>query len=156
MPDNRKPLMGTDEATIDDKGRILIAKKKRERLGEPFVLAVGTVGCLTAYPQHIWDTMYAEIDRYGGINQGREHYTRLLLGTMEDDLAFDSQGRVVIPHKLRELFQLGGKVLVVGCGNRLEIWAKPEWEKYMQFPDTYGEKRREAIARAYDQMVGRP
>jgi DNA-binding transcriptional regulator/RsmH inhibitor MraZ len=49
-----KPLIGTDEATIDDKGRILVGKKKRERLGEPFAIAVGEVGCLVAYPEPVW------------------------------------------------------------------------------------------------------
>ena len=32
-----KQLIGTEEATIDEKGRLLVSKKKRERLGEPFV-----------------------------------------------------------------------------------------------------------------------
>jgi MraZ protein len=150
---NSKPIIGTDEATIDDKGRILVGKKKRDRLGEPFVMALGSVGCLAAYPESEWQRMLGEIRSHDSINQGREQYTRLVLGTADDELKFDSQGRVVVPQKLRELARLKDKVMLVGCGDRLEIWAKPEWEQYSEFPDSYGQKRREAIASAYAQMV---
>ena len=49
-----KPLIGTDEDTIDDKGRLLVSKKKRERLGEDFVMALGATGCVVVYPELVW------------------------------------------------------------------------------------------------------
>lgn len=150
-----KPLIGTDEATIDDKGRILVGKKKRERLGEPFTMALGDVGCLVAYPEARWQSMVEEIMRYDAINQGRQQFTRLVLGLADDELKFDAQGRFVVPQKLRELAKIKDRVMLVGCGDRLEIWAKEEWEQYSEFPDVYGQQRREAIAKAYNQMVGR-
>jgi MraZ protein len=150
-----KPLLGTDEATIDDKGRILVNKKKRERLGETFTMALGAVGCLVAYPEERWGQIVENILSYDSINQGREQYTRLVLGLADDDLRFDQQGRVVVPQKLRDLARLKDKVMLVGCGDRLEIWARQEWEQYNQYPDTYGQKRREAIEKAYQQMVAR-
>jgi MraZ protein len=148
-----RPIIGTDEATIDDKGRILVSKKKRERLGEPFVIALGTTGCLVAYPEPEWEKVQEEINRYDRINQGRERYSRLIFGLADDELRFDAQGRVVVPRKLRELAKLDEKVLLVGCGDRLEIWAVDEWREYTEYPDTYGQKRREAIEKAYTQMV---
>ncbi len=150
-----KPLIGTDEATIDDKGRILVGKKKRERLGDPFTLAFGDIGCLVAYPEARWQAMVDEIMRYDAINQGRQQYTRLTLGLAEDDLKFDAQGRFVVPQKLKDLARLSEKVMLVGCGDRVEIWAREEWERYTEYPDTYGQHRREAIAKAYNHMVGR-
>ncbi len=150
-----KPLMGTDEATIDDKGRILVSKKKRDRLGEGFVVAFSAVGCLAAYPEARWNHKLDEIFSHESINYGREQYSRLVLGLADDELKFDSQGRVVIPQKLRDLAKLKDKVMLVGCGDRLEIWSKPEWEEYNLTPDTYGQKRRDALTRAFDQMTTR-
>jgi MraZ protein len=152
---NPKPLLGTDEATIDEKGRILIGKKKRERLGENFVMALGEVGCLVAYPEETWEKLYAEIMQFSGINQGRQQYTRLMLGTADDELSFDAQGRVVVPSKLRKLARLDKEVVLVGCGDRLEIWDKDEWRQYNEYPDSYGFQRRETIEKAYVQMVAR-
>lgn len=150
-----KPLIGTDEATIDDKGRILVGKKKRERLGEPFAIAVGEVGCLVAYPEEVWQRKVAEMLSFDSLNQGRQQYTRLFLGYADDELKFDQQGRVVVPQKLRDIAKLSDKVLLVGCGDRLEIWAKDEYERFQEDTEGYGAKRREALAKAHGQMVGK-
>lgn len=150
-----KPLLGTDEATIDDKGRILIGKKKRERLGETFSIALSPVGCLEAWPQEQWEKKVDEILSFDGLNPGTQQYTRLILGLADDELKFDQQGRVVVPQKLRDLAKLKDKVLLIGCGNRMEIWAKEEWEIFNQYPDAYGLTRRQTIEKAYAQMVGR-
>lgn len=150
-----KPLIGTDEATIDDKGRILVGKKKRDRLGDTFAMAVGEVGCLVAYPEEVWGQKVAEMLSYDSLNQGRQQYTRLFLGYADDELKFDQQGRVVVPQKLREIAKLTDKVLLVGCGDRLEIWDKSEYERFQEDTEGYGAKRREALAKAYGQMVGR-
>jgi MraZ protein len=150
-----KPLIGTEEATIDDKGRILVSKKKRERLGDSFAIVFGTRGCLAAYPNVIWERMLEEILQYDSINEGREQYTRLLLGTAEDDLKFDAQNRVVVPQKMREAARLKDKVLLVGCLDRVEIWAKDEFDMFQRDPEMYGRHRREAVVGAYNAMVGR-
>lgn len=147
-----KPLIGTDEATIDEKGRILFSKKKRERLGDDFVVVLGDVGCLEAYPAAVWADRLQNIFRYESINQGRQQYTRLVLGLAEDELKFDAQGRVVIPQKLRTLAQLKDRVLLVGCGDRVEIWDRDQWEEYDRNPEGYGIARRKSIETAYQRM----
>lgn len=154
LPEGFKPLIGTEEATIDEKGRILVGKKKRERLGDGFAIIFGTRGCLAAYPVGVWERMLEEILQYDSINAGREQYTRLVLGTAEDDLKFDAQGRVVVPQKMREAAKLKDKVLLVGCLDRVEIWAREEYELFQQDPESYGRQRREAVAKAYNEMVG--
>ena len=151
---NFKPLIGTDEAIIDSKGRILVSKKKRDRLGEPFAMALGNLGCLVAYPEAVWRRMFDEIMQYSYINQGRQQYTRLVLGLADDELKFDAQGRVVVPQKLRDLAKLEKEVLIIGCGDRAEIWAKEEWDEFNRNPNDYAQHRRDAIEAAYLQMTG--
>ncbi len=146
-------IIGRDEANVDDKGRILVSKKKRERLGSNFTLSLGTLGNLNAYPRQAWNGVLNEIYRYDRINQGRERFSRLILGLAEDEIDFDAQGRMVIPKKLRELAKLTGPVVLIGCGDRLEIWAEDEWNKYNEFPDVYGRQRREAVEEAYSLMT---
>lgn len=151
-----KPLTGTDEATIDEKGRILVGKKKRDRLGESFAIALGPSGCLEAYPEQVWRRKLEDMLQHDTTNLGREQYTRLILGSADDEQRFDSQGRFVVPQKLRDLAKLTDKVQLVGCGDRLEIWAKNELERFEKDPEGYGKDRRQAIEKAQAQMVGRP
>src|ERR1019366_4291590 len=106
-------LTGTDEATIDDKGRILVGKKKRERLGETFVLSIGQTGCLDAYPQSIWDGVVADVLGHERINAGTQDYARFMLADAEDDIKFDQQGRFVVPQRMRTVANLKDKVLLL-------------------------------------------
>lgn len=156
LPEAFKPLIGTEEANIDEKGRILLSKKKRERLGDDFTLVQGKVGCLIAYPKVVWDQLLSEIFAVGTMNPAREEYTRLVLATAEDDLKVDAQGRVVIPLKVRDAAGLKDKVLLIGCGDRVEIWAKSEWDEFNKYPTEYKKDRRAVIENAYNRMVGMP
>ena len=149
-----KLLLGTDEATLDKKGRLLLVKKKRERLGTDFAVTFGECGCLVAYPQPKWQEICDDIMKYESINQGRQQYTRLVLGQADDELNFDSEGRFVVPSKLRDLAKLKEEVVIIGCGDRLEIWDKQEYAEFQKYGDAYGAERRKAIADAYKTMVG--
>lgn len=147
-----KPLIGTDEATVDDKGRVLVSKKKRDRLGDGFAMCLGDNGCIYAYPGDRWRLICDEIETHDPTNQGTVEYTRMVMGTAEDELEFDQQGRVVIPRKLREAAKLKDKVLLVGCLTRLEIWSEEEYQRYESDRDGYGRGRREKIQHAYQEM----
>jgi MraZ protein len=147
-----KPLVGTDEATIDDKGRVLFSKKKRERLGNGFAMCLGDNGCLYAYPGDEWQKICREIKTHDPTNQGTVEYTRMVMGSADDELEFDGQGRVVVPKKLRELAKLKEKILLVGCLTRLEIWAQEEYDRYDEDSSGYGSDRRAKIQQAYKEM----
>ena len=41
----------------------------------------------------------------------------------------DKLGRIVIPQFLREYAQLEADVVVVGLADRIEVWARSEWER---------------------------
>jgi MraZ protein len=150
-----KQLIGTDEATIDEKGRLLMSKKKRERLGEPFVMAMGPTGCLVAYTVEAWNSEMSEVMENPSTNLGRQQLLRMLSGSAEDDLRFDKQGRVVVPQRLREAAKLKDKVVIVGCIDRLEVWAAEAWKAYEKDPDGYGKDRLGAFQRAKRQLEGK-
>jgi MraZ protein len=106
-----KFLLGQEEANVDDKGRALFAKKKRERLGEDFVMCLGDNGCcIYAYPADVWNPLALDVISHDPTNQGRQTYSREVLGTAVDDLNFDTQGRAVIPRKLREDAKIKDKI----------------------------------------------
>ena len=153
-PKSDRWLLGTDEATIDDKGRVLVGKKKRERLGETFALSVGAEGQLVAYPMAEWERMVTEILSYPSIQPGTQLYSRFVLADAEDDIKFDSQGRFVVPQRLRQIANLKDKIVLVGLATRMEIWAKQEYEEYNAYRDTYRAERVKSIRSAYDLMTG--
>jgi MraZ protein len=146
---------GTEDASIDDKGRLLVIKKKRDKLGENFVLALSEVGAVAAYPKSTWMAMMAEIKKVPMINLGRQQYGRLVVTTAYEDMNFDAQGRVVIPSWLRDQGKIVDKVVVAGNIEKVEIWAKSEWEAWKEDSDNYGIKRIKTIERAMELMAVR-
>ena len=145
-----EPLVGTEKGTVDDKGRLLFAKKKREVLGEDFTIAIGTVGYLALYPKKVWNRLVNTILEHDITNPGREIYTRLVCGQAESSLKFDQQGRLVLPQWLREKARIREKtdVVIIGCGDHAEIWSSDEYERYLDDPEGYGLKRREQLVNA--------
>jgi MraZ protein len=157
LPKGFVPLIGTEDSTLDEKGRLLFSKKKRERLGDDFVILLGKLNCLILYPGAIWKLLIADALRGPVMDPAREDFTRLLLGTASDGLSFDGQNRIVIPKELRKEAKLqeGDRVNIVGCGDRVEVWARDEWVKFRFKPDDYEKERREVYDRLYDTLVWR-
>lgn len=148
----RKPLIGSEDATIDEKGRVLFSKKKRERLGDDFAMLINELGCVVCYPGDVWAAKVDEILSYDSLGKERQQYTRLFLGLAEDELKFDGQGRVVVPHRLKDIAKLKKNVKVVGAGDRVEIWATEEYESYLEDLDGYNAKRRDSLDKSYKAM----
>jgi MraZ protein len=149
---NPKMLLGREEANIDDKGRVLFSKKKRDRLGRDFIMCLGDNGrCVYVYPADVWLPMAQQVLSYDITNQGRQTYTHHVLGSAADDLNFDVQGRVVIPRMLREDANIRDHLVLVGCGDRVEIWAEEELQRLKLDPE-YGRERANLIKEARRQM----
>jgi MraZ protein len=124
------PLIGTEEATMDDKGRILVGTKLRKRLGPNFAMTMGFNGSINAFPQREWDILVRDLMSRDPRQEARQNYARYLMGNSADELDFDSQGRVVVPKKLREqaCIDFDSKVVLIGLGDYMEIWSKPVYD----------------------------
>jgi MraZ protein len=55
---------------------------------------------------------------------------RLLIGHATD-LTLDGQGRVLLPAMLRDYAELEKKLVLVGQGNKVEIWSERLWHGQM-------------------------
>jgi MraZ protein len=143
-------------SVLDEKHRITIGNRQvRERMGSRFILALGPLGCLCAYPEKKWAAIYEELFSGRQINVQRDKYARLVFKTVEDEVSFDSQGRFVLPAFLRSLTGIVREVMWQGMGDHLEIWDPEEWRTYQQLEDSYGFQRMEAVLRAYDSALER-
>ncbi|MBL8087582.1 MAG: hypothetical protein JNM85_05865 [Chthonomonas sp.] len=146
------PLIGTEEATVDERGRVLLSKKKRDRLGDDFVLAIGVLGCLVAYPLATWIRHCNEILNRSSINQGRDQLTRLTMADAVDEMSCDSAGRFMIPAHLRAAAKIADRVKIIGLGDRVEFWPADEYAEFTKYPAEYNKGRRATYEAAYQLM----
>ena len=124
-------LLGQHRYQLDAKGRIALPQKYRDEFAAGVYLTLGQDGCLFAYPGEEWARRSAEVRSapIGG-KEGR-NYARMFFGNAERaDL--DGQGRLVIPQTLRARAGLSREVVVLGVGERLEIWEAEAWDREEQ------------------------
>ena len=55
---------------------------------------------------------------------------RLLIGHATD-LELDANGRILLPAMLRDYAELQKKLVLVGQGNKIEIWSDDKWRDRM-------------------------
>ncbi|MCL2543541.1 MAG: division/cell wall cluster transcriptional repressor MraZ [Nocardioidaceae bacterium] len=122
-------FMGTYTPKLDDKGRLFLPAKFRDRLAEGLVVTQGQENCLVVWPT---DVFAEEAERAAArpmTNRAARHYARVLFAGGEETKP-DKQGRIGVPANLREYAGLDREVVVIGVRDRLEIWNPVKWQEF--------------------------
>lgn len=124
-------FIGEFQHTLDDKGRVIIPSRLREGLGERFVLTRGIEPCVAVYPLDEWNRTEEKLINNPMNKKDLRALNRIMFsGAMEVDL--DKQSRALIPQYLREHAQIDKNVMILGVGDRVEIWNEDTWRKYYE------------------------
>ncbi len=127
-------FMGEYNHTIDAKGRLIIPSKFREALGDEFVVTKGMDGCLFVFDNSEWQAFEAKLRSLPMIDKEARQFTRYFLAGAAS-LEVDKQGRILLPAVLREFADITKDAVLVGVGNRVEIWSKDRWEGTITYQD---------------------
>ncbi|WP_075572174.1 division/cell wall cluster transcriptional repressor MraZ [Megasphaera coli] len=122
-------FMGEYAHTVDAKGRVIMPAKFREELGATFVVTRGLEGCLSVYTQEAWAQFAESVKKLQASKENVRAFKRFLFGSAAE-LEFDKQGRILIPATLRDYGKLIKDVVVLGTGDKIEIWSKEAYEVY--------------------------
>ena len=123
-------FLGTHTPRLDEKGRLILPAKFRDRLASGLVVTRGQERCLYVFPMDEF-VRYAEGLRAAPVtNKAVRDYLRVLLSGASDEIP-DKQGRVTIPAALREYAGLDREVTVIGQGSHVEVWDSGAWDTYL-------------------------
>ena len=122
---------GVQHINMDAKGRLAMPARQREPLlsecGGQVVVTIDTQSaCLAIYPLPEWERIEKEIQNLPALKPAVKRFQRLMLG-YATDLELDGNGRMLLPQSLREYASLDKKVVLVGQGNKLELWSENLW-----------------------------
>ena len=120
---------GAAVITLDAKGRIAIPTRHREALlntGKTLVLTAHPDGCALVYPEHEWERVRAQVEKFPSFNVQASWWKRLLLG-FEEHVAPDAAGRVLLSSGLRLHGKLEREAMLVGQGHYFELWDAGVW-----------------------------
>jgi len=119
--------------SIDRKGRLILPAKFREvakaNFIEKFYITRGLDKCLFMFSEEEWRTQENKFKAISFTKQQARTFNRLYFSGAADVLP-DKQGRILLPQYLKDFAHIKKEVIIVGVSNRVEIWAKDEWEAF--------------------------
>jgi len=122
------------ESKLDSKGRLVLPARIKAQLPEggdhELVIRRGFEPCLILYPMVEFKKVFSKIS---GLSEFNEEYRKLqrnfFSGTATVEL--DNNGRFLIPKNMLTYAQLDKDIILVGMGNKVEIWNPTLYEKNM-------------------------
>jgi MraZ protein len=124
-------FQGATQLNLDSKGRLAIPARFRDILlggcAGNLVLTADADGCLLVYPQPEWQPIREKLLKLSALNPKIRALQRRLIGYAED-VVMDGAGRVLISPALRSYAALDKRVMLVGQGNKFELWDEIKWQ----------------------------
>ncbi|MDQ5911594.1 MAG: transcriptional regulator MraZ [Pseudomonadota bacterium] len=126
---------GINPLLLDAKGRLSMPTRYRQHLLDAadgqLILTVDRDRCLLLYPLPVWEEVERKLIQLSSVNARARALKRLLLGHAEE-CGMDASGRILLPAPLREFANLDKRVVLVGQGNKFEIWNEQAWQDWRE------------------------
>lgn len=122
-------FIGEFSHNLDNKGRIAVPAKFRNKLTAGAIITRGLDRCLFVFDSKEWEVLAQKLISLPLAQANSRAFTRLMLAGAAD-VELDKQGRILIPDYLREYAGLKKQSVVTGLYNRFEIWDAESWKQY--------------------------
>ena len=122
-------LLGEYQHNLDNKGRVAIPAKFKEKLAPGAIVTRGLDNCLFVFAGKEWETLAQKLMALPLAQANSRAFVRLMLAGAVD-VNIDSQGRILVPDYLRQYADLKKSVVIAGLYNRVEIWDASRWNDY--------------------------
>ena len=122
-------FIGEYHHTIDEKGRIIIPAKFREELGDIFIITRGIESCLFVYSIESFEKITNKLTSLPFTKKDARSFNRFFMSGATS-VELDKQGRVNVTAPLVSYAHLKKDCVVIGTGDRLEIWSQEDWNRF--------------------------
>src|SRR3984885_1561513 len=123
------PFRGTFDHTLDAKNRLTVPARYRASLAEGVVIAmpVDLKPCVGIWrPEDYERYTQRALAELPPLSPELSELERFFYGSSQD-VELDAAGRIMLPGFLAEHAKLIREVVVVGAGDRLELWDRARW-----------------------------
>jgi len=120
------------EHKIDAKGRLFIPSALRDELGEVFHVMILNEDCINAYPNNSWRRF---MDKVESLPIRKQPKMRAIFANASK-CELDSQGRFLLPQRLRDRAGIKRDVTVAGVGSLVQIWDTEKYNKIIEEEST--------------------
>lgn len=128
-------LIGEYECKLDDKARLMLPSGLKKQVPakelKRFVINRGFEKHLNLYTGKEWDKITEEIGRLNLYVQKNREFVRWF-NNGATELELDSSNRILLPKSLSVYAGINKDVVLFAHTNRIEVWAKAEYDKAMK------------------------
>ena len=125
---------GATKVALDAKGRLAIPTRYRDRLAArcngQIVVTVDKDHCLLVYPLPDWEELERKLVRLPSMNKAARRLVRIMVG-YATEVDMDTSGRILVSKELREFASLDKQAMLIGQGNKFELWDESKWSQWM-------------------------
>ena len=139
-------FFGQYEHILDDKGRLVIPSKMREEAGTKVYVMKGYDGALSIFKELEFYRLQEKFHTLDYAQKAARDFLRIQLSST-CELEVDKQGRVQLPAQLLKRYHIGKEVIVVGAGDRMEVWDKETFLEYEKKANESFEENAENLAK---------
>ena len=124
---------GYSNVSLDNKGRVAIPSRYRERLA---VDADGRLvqtfnpleRSLWLYPLPEWELVEEKLAKLSDFDT-QSRRTKQVMRGYATDCQLDAHGRILIPVQFRDYAHIDKQAVIMGQGNKFEIWNRSDWDE---------------------------
>ena len=124
-------LFGEYPLTIDEKNRLLVPSEIRRSIpaeyGEALYIGIGRNRVPWLWPEKYYEELATRIPADMSPNDDRLAFDQLMFA-MTSKVAWDKQGRILVPDRTLKRASVGRDVTVLGVRDHLELWNRDAWE----------------------------
>jgi len=125
---------GEYECKLDTKGRLVLPSRIKSRLpdvsGNQLVLSLGLEPCLVLYPLVEYRKISSRVASMNEFNEELRHLQRNFFRRIAE-IELDNAGRLLIPKMMAKYANLEKDIMLVGMGNRVELWNNEAYEQFI-------------------------
>ncbi|MCH5180383.1 MAG: division/cell wall cluster transcriptional repressor MraZ [Erysipelotrichales bacterium] len=123
-------FFGSYQHTLDAKGRMTIPSKMKDQVGSVLFIMKGFDGCISVYKEEDFQNKMNELRKLPFNELDSRDYMRAELSSVVD-LEVDDAGRILLPKRVLQSYNIGKQIMIVGMLDHFEIWDLDAWTNYI-------------------------
>ena len=128
-------LRGVNNVTVDTKGRVGIPSRYRhelQKLCKSSLIVTANIGnrSILIYPKNYWSPVEEQLQKLSSTDI--KGYMQRMMLSHATECEPDNNGRILLPPPLRKDMKIKKSCVLLGLGNRFELWDQRIWDEYRE------------------------
>lgn len=137
-------FLGTYYHSLDDKNRLNLPAKLANKFEGILVLSKGFEGCLEMRTKTDFEHRSSQLLALSENKKDSRIIARQFFAN-SSELEIDKANRILIPNHLKQLANLEKELIIIGLGNKLEVWDVNKYNEFKNQTDSQFESVAERL-----------